>query len=187
MQPLTILAASVIIIFFAVVAYYCAKKESFTHVGAPVDIPDGIYNILNQSNKPLASTAFTPIQCKQFMFSQATPSSETAWKIQRVAHGVFMFKKPSDQECMYTSPDNSIRSYVMNGTCASKSLCGLDKPTETGDLDERSLHTYYMILQHPNGKYYIKSMSNDLYLCMKDSLSLVSEPTEDCLFSFQSL
>jgi hypothetical protein len=182
----TLILCIAIIALITAIVYVCARKESFPHVGVPVDMPDGTYNIISVSGKPLASTAFTPIQCKQFLFSQSIPSSETAWNIKRVAHGIFMLKKPGDQECMYTSPDNSVRSYVMNGSCASKSLCGLDKPTETGDLDERSLHTYYMILQHPNGKYYIKSMSNDLFLCMKDTLSMTNEPTEECLFTFQS-
>ena len=176
---------AVLVVIIAVVVYYITKKESFQHFGIPTDIEDGAYNIISTKGVPLISSAFTPIQCKDFMFRQSKPSADTAWKIQRVAHGVFMFKKPGDKECMYTSPDSSVRSYVINGSCMSKDICGSTKPTETGDLDERSLHTYFMILQNPEGKYYIKSMSNDKYLSMGTNLKMLQEPDENSLFMFQ--
>jgi hypothetical protein len=183
-KKLLIAVAAIAII--AIIVYLSVKKEFYQeHTGVPVDIPDGVYNILNRNNKPLASTAVTPIQCKDYLFQHAVPSKATAWRVQRVAHGVVMLKKPDDKECMYTSPDSSIRSYVINGSCNSKNVCGMTEPTSTGELDERSLHTYFMILQNPGGKHYIKSMSNDMYLSMDDSLKLVSEPDDSSLFTFE--
>lgn len=184
-KTISIIIAIVFLIGCITYIFIQKSKEAFqTHLGTPVDLPEGQYNILTEDNKPLASNLFTTVQCNDFLFGKTKPSIETSWKLKRVAKGVFILMKPGDKECLYTSPDNSLRSYFFPN-CNQQNLCGLPKVNSTGDIDQASLHTYFMILKNPEGKYYIKSMSNDKYICMNQHLTLVDQPTSNCIFTIQ--
>jgi hypothetical protein len=188
-QKHLILIGCLIIVAGIILGYlYISKsKESYkVHLGLPVDLPEGQYNILTSDQKPLASNLFTTVQCNDFLFGQTKPSKETSWKLKRVAKGVFILMKPGEKECLYTSVDSSLRSYFFPN-CNQPNLCGLPSTNSIGEIDQASLHTYFMILRNPDGKYYIKSMSNDKYICMDGSLKLVEEPTEKCIFDIQSV
>jgi len=166
------------------------KFESFQHIALPAtssDLPDGTYIITSHGGINLASNYVTPVQCNNFLYNHPIKGSDkTSWTLQRVADGVYILKKPDGLECLYSNIDRTVRSYVFDTGCNKKNLCGTTKPSYTGNLDENSIHTYFMILKHPNNKYYIKSMSNDMYFTLSNNgtLTLRQEPTEDSLFSF---
>ena len=88
------------------------------------------------------------------------------------------------QECLYTHPGDEVRSYnIPDSNCDKQKLCGLETPDYRGELDASSLRTYFMLLKDKDGKYAIKSMKNDKYLEMKDTLSFKDTPTEHSMFT----
>jgi hypothetical protein len=186
----TLLLISIAVIAIVLFTMCILKSESFQHIALPAstaDLPDGTYIITSNSGINLASNYVTPVQCNNFLYNNPIKASnKTSWNLQRVADGVYMLKKPDGKECLYTNIDRTIRSFVFDSGCNKKNLCGVSKPSYTGNLDENSLHTYFMIMKHPNNKFYIKSMSNDMYFTLSSNgtLSLLKEPTEDSLFSF---
>ncbi len=191
METSTILLLVTLAILLLVILSMCVLKyESFQHVGLPAftaDLPDGTYMITSKDGINLASNYVTPVQCNNFLYNDPIKGSKkTSWNLQRVADGIYMLKKPDGLECLYTNIDKTVRSFAFDTGCNKKNLCGTAKPTYTGNLDENSLHTYFMILKHPNNKFYIKSMSNDMYftLAPNGDLTLLQEPTEDSLFTF---
>ena len=185
---LSLVILSIIVILSTIFIIFKHKSsEYYNHFGIPSDIQEGLYNIINKNNIPLASNLITTVQCNDFLFNSTIPTNDTAWKLKRVAKGIYILMKPSDKECLYTSPDNSIRSYYFPNCSNSKNLCGIPSIDYKGEIDEGSLHTYFMLLQNPDGKYYIKSMINDKYICMNNSLSLVDEPTTDCIFTINKI
>ena len=159
-----------------------SSKEAFQNLGVPADVPDGVYTIRNNAGLSLTSNIIDPVQCNDFLIGQTYPSSSTDWKLKRVAQGVYIFYKQGEKECMYTHPTDSLRSYFFP-SCNTKNMCGLETPDYKGDLDKESLRTYFMLLKHPQGKYYIRSMKNNRYLKMTDkSLDFSDKPSEECLF-----
>ena len=159
------------------------NKEKFEHTGMAASLPDGNYKIVNvATGNVFANKIVDTVQCNDFMIGQPQPPVSTVWNLKKVAEGVYKLQKPGDQECLYTSPQNTLRSYFFPG-CKQTNLCGLDKPAYTGELDQDSLRTYFMILQHPSGNFYIRSMKNDMYVNMSDNkLYLTKGPTDNSLF-----
>jgi len=180
-----ICAMLLVVIIVTIVLLYRQKEENFEHVGMAADLEDGVYLVTSANdNRVLASNIVDTVQCKDFMLGQAKPSADNAWMIQKVAQGVYIMYKPGKKECLYTSPAKELRSYFFP-SCDSQNLCGLSTPDWKGELDGDSLRTYFMILQHPSGKYYIKSMLNNGYITMsKSRLQLLDEPATDSLFNF---
>lgn len=177
------LLIAAIIVVALLTWWLSTNQESFQHFGLPADVQDGLYRITSMKGLPLTSNIIDTVMCKDFLIGQTQHSKSTDWKLKRVAQGVYIFYKPGEKECMYTHPTNSIRSYYFP-SCSSKNMCGLETPDYRGELDSDSLRTYFMILKHPKGKYYIKSMKNNKYVCMTNSeLSFESKPNKNCLFS----
>jgi hypothetical protein len=144
-------------------------------------IPDGTYFIKSGSNH-LASSIIDTVQCHDFMIGQTLPSQQTAWQLQRVANGVYILFKPGKQECLYSSPANQLRSFFFP-TCQGSNVCGMETPDWRGELDPDSLRTYFMILQNPDGKFYLKNMKNDKYVNMTSSkIFLSNKPQQSSLF-----
>ncbi len=188
-----LISIALFIVICIVIYFKFIKNEHFEHFGMAVDIPDGIYSITSTNDIELSSDKITPVICNDFEYrdnSQLSLDLTKDWKLKRVAKGVYIFMKPNDRECLYTSADESIRTYQFSN-CASKnskSLCGVTQKTYDGNLDELSLHSYFMLLKSPEGKYYIKSMINDMYLCMNgNKLTLKQVPTMECLFNIQKV
>lgn len=162
---------------------HVSKKEHFQNIAKASDLVDGTYRIANRDGLPLTSNIITTVQCNDFLIGRTKPSSSLDWKLKRVAQSVYILYKDGEKECLYAHPTNSVRSYLFSN-CNSNNLCGLQTLNDRGELDKPSLRTYFMILEHPSGKFYIKNMKNDLFLQMtKNKLSFVNKPNEDCLFS----
>ena len=177
----------VIIICVTIVLIYRSKEESFEHVGKAAQLPDGVYTITSADGNILKSSIIDTVQCKDFTLGQPAPSKSDSWLLKRVAGGVYILYKTGKHECLYSSPANQLRSYFFP-SCDSQNLCGLETPDWKGELEGDSLRTYFMILQHPEGKYYLKNMQNDMYITMeKDSLLLTKQPTKNSLFDIQSV
>jgi len=183
-----LICAGLLIVIVVSIVLLAKGTEKFQHVGMAATLPDGNYSIINvATSNQFASNIVDTVQCKDFMIGQRQPPQTVGWNLKRVAEGVYKLNKPGDQECLYTSPQNTLRSYYFPG-CQSKNLCGLDGPDYKGELDQDSLRTYFMILQHPTGHFYIKSMKNDMYVNMNDNkLYLSSQPTDNSLFSIMPL
>ena len=184
-----LIVAIVAVIAISAYLLYTMKHEGFAvHTGKPSNLPTGMYTIKNKNGVVLISDVFDTLMCNDFLLGRPfEPSKDSNWLLHRVAQSVYIFYKPSKKECLFTHPTDSLRSYFFP-TCQGKSLCGLEQPDAYGEIDPESLRTYFMILQDPSGKYYIKSMKNDMYVCMSDKkISLVDQPTEECLFDIQPL
>lgn len=149
------------------------------------DLPDGVYQIKNKDGNVLASNIIDTVMCNDFLIGQPTSSdSSLDWKLKRVASGIYILYKDGEQECLYTHPGDEVRSYNIPGTnCDKQNLCGLETPDYRGELDPSSLRTYFMMLKDKDGKYAIKSMKNDKYLEMKNTLSFQNTPTEYSMFT----
>jgi hypothetical protein len=178
---------AVICAVVVVVLLVSLTREQFENVGRPADLSDGAYRITNTSNIPLTSNILTKVMCKDFLIGTQQPQRQLDWQLKRVAQSVYIFYKKGEKECLYAHPSNSPRSYFFP-SCDAKSLCGLETPDHQGELDGDSLRTYFMILQHPSGLYYIKNMKNDMYLQMTNKrLSFTKTPNQMCLFNFKKL
>lgn len=172
-------------ILIIVLVYNKMRKEGFQNLAKPTVLPDGVYRITNTNNIPLTSNIVDTIMCNDFLIGATQPRKQLDWKLKRVAQSVYILYKQGEKECLYTSPADSLRSFYFP-SCNTKNLCGLETPNHQGELDGESLRTYFMILQHPSGKYFIKSMKNDMYLKMtKDQLVFSKSPCPECLFSFK--
>jgi len=175
------------LVLLAAVVFMQSRNETFRHLGAPAELADGVYEIKNIYGNDLHTDLVDTVQCKSFMIGKPVRASQKGWKVKRVSSGVYILFKPNEEECLYVNSDsNQLRSYLLSSDagCQSKSLCGMQQPDEKGQLDKSSLQTYFMILQHPNGKYYVKNMKNDKFVMMSDrAIKLVTNPTEECLFT----
>jgi hypothetical protein len=171
-----------------VIVYHMTKKEGFQNLGRSSDLPDCIYSIRSSKSKlPLSTNFVDLISCNDFTLGETKRPTKVNWKLKRVAQSVYIFFKEGEKECLYTHASNTPRSYYFP-SCDAKNLCGLETPTYEGTLDGDSLRTYFMILQHPSGKFYIKSMKNDMYLQMiNDRPSFSKNPNENCLFDFKKV
>jgi hypothetical protein len=182
----TLLIIFGVIAVIAVILIIVTKKsnENFATVGKPSQVPDGVYMINNIHNLPLTSNIIDTVMCKDFLIGtqDAQPTPDKHWLLKRVASSVYILYKVGKKECLYTHPTNTVRSYFFP-SCDTKNLCGLETPDAQGELDQDSVRTYFMLLEHPSGKHYIKSMKNNKYLCMnKKQISFRTQPNDDCLF-----
>jgi len=180
MQSRHILYGLLVVVVIVIISLL-SSKESFKHVGMAAQLPDGLY-FIKSGNNHLTSNIIDTVQCHDFLIGKTAPSQDTAWQIQRVASGVYILFKPGKQECMYSSPANELRSFFFP-SCTGKNLCGLEQPDFRGELDPDSLSTYFMILQNPDGKFYLKNMKNNKYVNMTSTkLFLSNSPKQSSLF-----
>jgi hypothetical protein len=151
------------------------------------DIPEGNYMIQTLNGRKLMSTAVTPILCDDFTFGNSAllPSrKEDGWKLKKVTKGVYMFFKPTIEECLYVGNGNELKSFAPIG-CPKKNLCGLENLNYQGELDNQNdFRTYFRIVNTDNG-FYIISNHNNKYICINESgIGLIDTPTENCIFKF---
>ncbi len=165
-----------------------SSGESFDYTGKGTNIPDGNYYISSaMSHLPLTSNIIDTIQCNDFLIGQTEPSETNSWQLKRVAGSVYILFKNNQRECLYSSPANEVRSFFFED-CVSPNLCGAQSLDYRGELDSSSLHSYFMILQHPRGAFYIKNMKNGMFLEMtQDSLRFVKNVNKNCLFNIRSV
>ena len=189
-QTCMICVGLLIIIVVTIILLSRTSGECFEHVGQPVDaanLPDGTYRITNVDGLSLRSDLVDTVQCKDFLIGvQPGPNAFDGWQLQRVSSSVYKLLKPSGKECLYASPANQLRSFYFP-SCDGANLCGLSKPDYKGELDGDSLRSYFMILQHPNGKFYLKNMRNNMYVTMtSNKLKMTRQPTTQSLFTITS-
>ena len=183
-QTLLIIFGIVAVIAVILLLVFRKSSEHFVAMGKPAELADGVYMIENVNKLPLTSNIVDTVMCKDFLIGthDAQPTPDKHWLLKRVASSVYILYKVGKKECLYTHPTNTVRSYFFP-SCDTKNLCGLETPDTQGELDQDSLRTYFMILEHPSGKHYIKSMKNNKYLCMtKKQISFKNNPTDECLF-----
>ncbi len=183
-QTLLIIFGIIAVIAVILLLVFRKSSEHFAAMGKPAELADGVYMIQNVNKLPLTSNIVDTVMCKDFLIGthDAQPTPDKHWLLKRVASSVYILYKVGKKECLYTHPTNTVRSYFFP-SCDTKNLCGLETPDTQGELDQDSLRTYFMILEHPSGKHYIKSMKNNKYLCMtKKQISFKNNPTDDCLF-----
>ena len=182
--PLLLVSLTTIIVVSIILL---CKKEAFEYMASTANLADGVYSITSKSGAVLTSNLIDTVMCKDFLIGQTKPSSDNSWMLKRVAQGVYIFYKQGKKECLYTHPTNDIRSYFFP-SCDTSNLCGLTEPDYKGQLDQDSLRTYFMILTNPQGKFFIKSMKNDKYLCMTNNqIKLLDSPDDNCLFDIKQV
>ena len=178
--------------------FFCDSKKNKENYALSdlVDLPsEGIvYSIVNNNNKELISSAFTPIMCDNNILtnsSQFIPSDFKGWSLKNISKGIYIFEKPSKNECLYThstmNSNDSLRSYVIEGTCQKKNLCGSSEEDYTNHLDEQSLRTYFRIIKDGD-KFNIISVKNNQLICINDNgVSFKSTADDSCKFSFNKI
>ena len=167
------------------------KEETYApieHLGAPVELADGVYSIKNSFGLALTSNIIDPVMCNDFLIGQPVTKPGLNWMLKRVGPtSVYILYKEGEKECLYSHLGNEVRSFSFPATCSSKNLCGLEAPSDyKGELDFNSMRTYFMLLQSPDGpnKVYIKSMKTGKFLEMtKDKLRLRDTPNKHALFT----
>jgi hypothetical protein len=175
-----------LLVFLAILLIFIKAKETFAMYNV-ADIPEGNYMIQTLNDRKLMSTAVTPILCDDFTFGNSAllPSrKEDGWKLKKVTKGVYMFFKPTIEECLYVGNGNELKSFAPIG-CPKKNLCGLENLNYQGELDNQNdFRTYFRIVNTDNG-FYIISNHNNKYICINESgIGLIDTPTENCIFKF---
>lgn len=175
-----------LLVFLAILLIFIKAKETFAMYDV-ADIPEGNYMIQTLNDRKLMSTAVTPILCDDFTFGNSAllPSrKEDGWKLKKVTKGVYMFFKPTIEECLYVGNGNELKSFAPIG-CPKKNLCGLENLNYQGELDNQNdFRTYFRIVNTDNG-FYIISNHNNKYICINESgIGLIDTPTENCIFKF---
>jgi hypothetical protein len=175
-----------LLVFLAILLIFIKAKETFAMYDV-ADIPEGNYMIQTLNGRKLMSTAVTPILCDDFTFGNSAllPSrKEDGWKLKKVTKGVYMFFKPTIEECLYVGNGNELKSFAPIG-CPKKNLCGLENLNYQGELDNQNdFRTYFRIVNTDNG-FYIISNHNNKYICINESgIGLIDTPTENCIFKF---
>jgi hypothetical protein len=175
-----------LLVFLAILLIFIKAKETFAMYNV-ADIPEGNYMIQTLNGRKLMSTAVTPILCDDFTFGNSAllPSrKEDGWKLKKVTKGVYMFFKPTIEECLYVGNGNELKSFAPIG-CPKKNLCGLENLNYQGELDNQNdFRTYFRIVNTDNG-FYIISNHNNKYICINESgIGLIDTPTENCIFKF---
>ena len=175
-----------LLVFLAILLIFIKAKETFAMYDV-ADIPEGNSMIQTLNGRKLMSTAVTPILCDDFTFGNSAllPSrKEDGWKLKKVTKGVYMFFKPTIEECLYVGNGNELKSFAPIG-CPKKNLCGLENLNYQGELDNQNdFRTYFRIVNTDNG-FYIISNHNNKYICINESgIGLIDTPTENCIFKF---
>ena len=176
-----------LLVFLAILLIFMKAKETFAMYDV-ADLQEGNYLIENINGKKLMSTAVTPILCDNFLFGNSSlfpAKKEDGWKLKKVSNGVYMFFKPTIDECLYVGMSGEIRSFAPVA-CPKKNLCGLEKLNYQGELDNQNdFRSYFRIVNADDMTFYIISNHNDKYICINDSgIGLVDKPTENCKFKF---
>lgn len=168
-----------------------AKSEKFRYNTSssivPAELNDGLYNIQTKNKVVLASIAFTPVQCNNFLINpKLIPSKDESWKLEKVSKGIYMLKKPNGSECLYASIGNTLKSYILESGCKSKNVCGLESLNNESKLDEESKRTYFEIWKYPEG-YVLKSKETGKFICVNKNKAEFSDIlTDECLFDITS-
>jgi hypothetical protein len=168
------------------------KDESFRYQSStptPAELTNGNYVIQNKDGIVLASIAFTPVQCNNFLINyKPNPSKDDSWNLHQVSKGIYMLKKPGGDECLYASIGNTLKSYFLTPGCQSKKACGLESLDEKDQLDEESKRTYFEIWNYEGKGYVIKSVETGKYICVeKGKATFSSNPTDNCLFNIKQM
>jgi hypothetical protein len=173
------------------VLYFTANKEGFAlldtkKIAGPAKLSNGTYLIKNKQGQVLASTAFTPIMCNDWIFQTPQPIDQSAWNLQKVSGGVYKLNKLSSksQECLYAHESGELRSYL--STFCNTNLCGQDQMVYGDELDPYSIRTYFKINNGPDNTYLIQSLKNNMYIKFTNNkVEFVPQPEEECLFVFE--
>jgi len=175
-----------LLVFLAILLIFMKAKETFAMYDV-ADIPEGNYMVETLKGKKLMSTAVTPILCDDFLFGNSAllPSKkEDGWRLKKVTKGVYMFFKPSIEECLYVGNAGELRAFAPIA-CPKQNLCGLEKLNYQGELDNQNDFRSYFRIVNADGGFYIISNHNNKYICINDSgIGLVDKPTENCIFKF---
>lgn len=168
------------------------KGEFFRYQSSspsPAELVNGNYIIQNKDDVLLASIAFTPVQCNNFLINyKPNPSKDDSWNLHQVSKGIYMLKKPGGDECLYASIGNTLKSYLLTPGCQSKKVCGLESLDEKDQLDEESKRTYFEIWNYEGKGYVIKSVETGKYICVeKGKATFSSNPTDNCLFNIKQM
>ena len=155
----------------------------------PAELTNGNYIIQNKDGVLLASIAFTPVQCNNFLINyKPNPSKDDSWNLHQVSKGIYMLKKPGGDECLYASIGNTLKSYLLTPGCQSKKVCGLESLDEKDQLDEESKRTYFEIWNYAGKGYVIKSVETGKYICVEQGKATFSNnPTDNCLFNIKQM
>jgi hypothetical protein len=169
-----------------------SQDESFRYQSStptPAELTNGNYVIQNKDGIVLASIAFTPVQCNNFLINyKPNPSKDDSWNLHQVSKGIYMLKKPGGDECLYASIGNTLKSYFLTPGCQSKKVCGLESLDEKDQLDEESKRTYFEIWNYEEKGYVIKSVETGKYICVeKGKATFSSNPTDNCLFNIKQM
>jgi hypothetical protein len=185
-----------------VLAYFIIKlllndpREGFQNAPNLVNLQSGVvYNITNFQGKELVSSAFTPIMCNNWILNQQNtqfiPPIQKGWLLKQVINGTYILEKPQMNECLYThsemNTDDSLRSYVVGGTCQKVNLCGMETVNPQGELDEASMRTYFKLLQAPNGVYIVSAKNNKYVSFDQNGVSFKSTPDSSSVFTFTKM
>jgi hypothetical protein len=161
-------------------------------LGQPVIMNEGTYWIKNYENVDLTSSAFTPVQCNNFDIGIRKPSMERDWTIKPIDNqGVYQLFKPNQNECLYAGLDNKLKSYFWSDVnCGKrKNICGLDTVNQMGELDERSLPTYFKMLYTVDKQgVLLQNMESNKFVCMQGpDVSMKERPDLSCVFKLRSV
>ena len=164
------------------------RYQSSTQQVQPVisELPTGNYIIKSKDGDILLnSTAFTPVQCNNFLFNPSmTPSKEEGWKLHLVSKGIYIFKKPNNKECLYAGLADKLKSYQLEPSCSKKkNVCGLESLNYEKKLDPESKRTYFEVWKYPEG-FAIRNVENQKFICLnKNNVSFVDTISAQCLFT----
>jgi len=176
-----------VIIVVTIILISRCGQERFQHVGQVSTLPDGVYTITSADGKLMKSDIVDTVMCKDFQLGQQVVPEFDGWQLNRVSQGVYKLTKPGDKQCLYASPANELRMYNFP-TCDGANLCGLNGPNYKGELDGDSLRSYFMILQHPSGKFYLKNMMNNLFVTSTNNrIMMTKQPDEQSLFDIAAI
>ena len=161
-------------------------------LGQPVRMNEGVYSIVNFENVDLTSSAFTPVQCNNFEIGIRKPSAQKDWLLKPIDNqGVYQLFKPNQNECLYAGIDNQLKSYFWDEVnCGKrKNICGLEGLNQMGELDERSLPTYFKLLHTVDKKgVLLQNMDSKQFVCMQGpNVSMKQTPDLSCVFKFKTV
>jgi hypothetical protein len=175
-----------LLVFLAILLIFMKAKETFAMYDV-ADISEGNYMVQTINNRKLISNAVTPILCDNFTFGNSAllPSrKEDGWKLKKVSKGVYMFFKPTIEECLYVGNRNELKAFAPIG-CPKKNLCGLENLNYQGELDNQNDFRSYFRIVNADGGYYIISNHNNKYICINESgIGLIDTPNDNCIFKF---
>jgi hypothetical protein len=177
-----------LLVFIAILLVFMQGKETFQLYYNLAEIAEGNYIVETKSGKRLMSTAVTPVLCDNFLIANSSSlpkKQEDGWKLKQVTKGVYMFFKPTLEECLYVGNNNELRSMAPIN-CPKQNLCGLEKLNYKGELDNQNdYRSYFRLTKADNNGVYIISNNNNMYVCINETgVGMVNKPSENCVFYF---